>query len=400
MWATTVNAQLQPVGVVAEPVGQRQMSRELRMPATLVADEQVDLFAKASGYVAKIEVDIGSPVTQGQALVTLQIPEMNEELNQARAVLQAKQAKADAAAAKVAQADHAIQTSEARLQRAAAEHALSRLNRDRQEELRAANAVPEQALDEAKSQHAISEAQLQIARAGLSNSQSEKLAMQADEAVARAEVSIAQANVARLDTLMSYATIRAPFDGIVTRRMVDRGAFVRSAANGATMPLLTAAKVDRIRMRLDIPEIDSPDVRRGTAVRVVIRALGGEPMDATIARVAGAIDPQTRTMHCEVDLDNAAGKLLPGMYAKVTVMLESRQALMVPSKAIRVKDRVLSVLIVDGGKARSVPIEVGYDDGIWAEVVSGLSGGETVITAATGAVSNGSAVQVGTSGNS
>ena len=223
----------------------------------------------------------------------------------------------------------------------------------------------------------------------MAGAQAEKQAVDADVEVAQADVLVSGASVARLRTLMGYTEIKAPFDGVITDRLVDHGAFVRSAAEGTTLPLLRIAKTDKIRITLDIPESDVPFVRPGTEVQVDIRSLGQEPFQAAITRIAGAIRLETRTMRAEIDLDNSDGRFTPGMYAQVAVTLSSAQAVVIPSKAIRVRGRETSVLIASNGRAEFRKVSVGYDDGIRAEITAGLQGGELLITSGGSAIADG-----------
>ncbi len=364
---------------VTQPA-RRTLTRALTMPATLLADEQVDMLAKTSGYVAEVVVDIGSRVKKGDVLATIDVPEMGDELRQAEAIQAAKNAK-------VTQAEALRETAKAEVQRYAAEYALHKITHDRKVELRKQNVIPEQELDEAKNQLAVAEAFQRIARARVNSGE-------ADVAVAKAEVMMALATVARIKTLMKYATIRAPFDGVITERFIDPGDFVRSATEGAAEPLLFIAKTDRIRLSLEIPEMDSLSVKVGTPVDVVVKALGEHPFPGTITRTAVGLRASTRTMRAEVDLDNADGLLAPGMYAQVTIKLEIKEsALMIPSKAIRVRGREMYVLVARAQLAQKVPVDLGYDDGIWAEILSGLKDDEWIITAATGAVTPGTPVK-------
>jgi RND family efflux transporter MFP subunit len=387
-------AAVEPVRVeVTQPV-RRALSRLLRMPATLAPGETADLFAKTSGYVATIAVDIGSPVEKGEQLLTIDVPEMTDELHQAQAVLAARRAKVEALAAKAVQAESMTATARAEVQRYTAEHDLWKITLQRKRQLLEERAIPLQDFDEAKSRLAVVEAQVRIAKARVGSAEAEKQAVDADVSVARSEVAVAEARVARLETLMQYRTIRAPFDGVITDRFVDPGAFVRSAADGITTPLLTIANTSYIRLVLEIPESDTPFVVVGTEVEVDVKALGGNVVTAFVTRTAMALKTSTRTMRVEVDLDNKDGRFAPGMYAQVAVKLESKeQALIIPSKAIRVRGRDVSVLVADGTVVKSLPVEIGYDDGIWAEVISGLSGDEQIIVSATSAVAPGAPVK-------
>ncbi len=398
--ADTVHAQ-QPGGAaaskavrveVAKPV-RRPMKREVCSPATLMADEVVDIYAKASGYVSKIDVNIGSQVKEGDVLVELSVPEMADELRQVQAVHKAKLSRVQALQAKVAQAQQHVNIAKARVRRYEAEGELETANLKRKEELFAGKAIPQQAVDEARSANAIAVAQLQIAHADVSGAASELQAVQADVAVAESQALVAQANTNKIRTLMTYASIRAPFDGVITERNVDHGAFVRSAQEGMTTSLLQIAKIDRMRVVVEISETDVPFVRVGASVTIDVKALDQGPIQATMTRIASSIKPSTRTMRAEIDIDNSAGNLTPGMYAAATIALESKtQAMMIPSKALRMDNKQTIVMVAANGQAQSMPIDVGYDDGIWAEVLSGLSGDEAVITATSGSVTSGAAI--------
>ncbi|MCZ6697657.1 MAG: efflux RND transporter periplasmic adaptor subunit [Planctomycetota bacterium] len=359
---------------------QRPLTRSLRMPATLLAGKMADLYAKTSGYITEVKVDIGDHVSAGDPLLVIDVPEMGDELRQAQAVLEARRAK-------VKQAEAMITIARAEVQRYKAQLDLKSITMERKKMLRVGNAIPQQELDEAESEREIAVAQMKIAEARVAGGD-------ADAKVAESEVAMAAATVARLETLMKYATLRAPFDGVITARMVDPGAFVRSAAEGNTTPLLSIAHIDFIRLALEIPESDALFVKPGTDVEIKIKALGVEPIQAKITRAARALKENTRTMRAEVRLENPSGRLAPGMYAQVEIRLETKkQAMVIPARALRVRDRDISVLIVNGDVAESVAIEIGYDDGIVVEVTAGLSGDERIIISSNGAVVPGAAVR-------
>ncbi len=387
-----------PVRVeVTKPVHQ-PLTRVLRMPATLMAGEQADLYAKASGFISTVAVDIGSRVKKGEALLAIDVPEMADELQRAQALITAKRARVDALKARILQAESRIATARGEVQRYAAEHRLWKITTERRQQLLDENAISRQNFDEVESKLAMADAKLQIARSQVIGAQAEHQAVEADVAVAQSEVAVEEADAQRIETLMKYATVRAPFDGVITERFVDPGAFVRSAADGATAPLLTIANVDYIRLVLQVPETDALFVRIGTDVDIDIKALRGETLSASVTRTAMALKANTRTMRVEIDLDNKDEIMSPGMYAQVAVTLEFKQrALVIPSKAIRVRGRELSVLVADGAVARRISVKIGYDDGILAEVIEGLQGNEQIITSASSAVTPGAPVAVNAS---
>ena len=368
------------VSVEVTKPAQRALMRSLKMPATLLAYEAADLYAKTSGYVSQVKVDIGDRVHKGDALLIIDVPEMADQLRQAEALLAARRAKA-------VWAESMIDIARAEGERSKAELDLKKITLQRKEELRRGSAIPEQELDEAKSELDLADAQVKIARARVASAE-------ADVTVAESEAVMAEASVARLKTLMDYATIRAPFDGVITDRLVDPGAFVRSAADGTTTPMLAIATADRLRLVLEIPESDASFVRVGTDVQIEIKAAGGPAIEASVARTAWALKADTRTMRAEVDLDNKGGRFASGMYAQVVVRLETKQqAMLIPSKAIRVRGRAVSVLVANGTKVESRAVELGYDDGIWVEIIDGLEGDEQVIISADSTVAPGAEVK-------
>lgn len=379
-----------PVSVEVTRPQRRPLTRSLRMPATLLAGEMADLYAKTSGYVSRVPVDIGDRVARGDVLLVIDVPEMADELRETEAVLEAKRAKVVALQAKAAQAEAMIRIAQSQIGRAKAEYEFRKITFGRNEELRNAEGIPQQELDEARSLLDVADADSRIAEAHVAGAEAEEAAVRADVRVAESQAAVAEAAVARLKTLMGYTSIRAPFDGLITERLVDPGAFVRSAVAGSTTPLLRISRVDFIRLTLEIPESDAHYVRRGSGVEIDVKALRGAPIHAKITRTAGAIKPATRTMRAEVELKNPDDRLAPGMYAQVTIELETRQnALLIPSKAIRVRGRKISVLVAGGNVAKSIPVRLGYDDGIWVEILEGLSGDERVIVSADNTVATG-----------
>lgn len=301
------------------PADSTPAPRVLSLPGTLAADESVEMYAKASGYVSRMAVDIGSRVRKGDVLVQLDIPEMHDDLRQNEAHAAARRAKIEAMKAKAVQARLMIESALADQKRIEAELALSRITHERKAELHREKAIPQQEFDVAENQLAISKAELAISRAEVENARGEELAALADVKFAEAELNVAEAEAVRIKTLLGYTTITAPFDGVITRREVDHGDFVRSAAQGAGSPLLLIEKVDRLRLVVDIPEPQAPLVRVGTEVEFLIRANGGPAMKGKITRTASSLRSETRTMRAEIDLDNAGGELMPGMFAKVSI---------------------------------------------------------------------------------
>ena len=380
------------VGIATPAPG--AFSRRLDVPASLEPYEAADLYAKISGYVSVVKVDIGSVVSAGDPLIEIAVPEMAESLNMALAMVVAGEARIDAFKAESVAARLGLDSALAQLQRARAEADLHRVTLRRSQELFDAQAIPEQALDEARNRAAIADVSVLISEADVAAAEGEIAGAAANVRVADAEAAVDRAKVARLRTLMEYAVITAPFDGVITGRFVDRGAFVRSAADGTTLPLLSIAGVGRLRLTMNIPETSVSAIGVGTDVEVIFPAVGGPPLEASISRTAYALDPATRTMRVEVDMDDQGGRLQPGMYAKVAILIDATQGVLtVPSAAIRVYGDDTYVLVVADGVAVKAPVTIGYDDGMRAEIVAGLRGDEHVIVSATSAVAPGVRVE-------
>jgi RND family efflux transporter MFP subunit len=254
------------------------------------------------------------------------------------------------------------------------------------------NALQPERAQETQSQFDAAEAAWRAARVQVEAKQAKLQALDAELAVADSRIRVAQADVARLQTLIGYATVTAPFDGVVTKRWVDRGFTVKDA----TAPLLTVMNTGTVRVLLDIPERFVPLVNateqnpnpdgRGDPVVVRFAALRGAVPNGEfrgpITRLASALDPVTRTMRAEVHLDNRAGHLRPSMTGQASVLLERRpDRLVVPSTAlVRRGDDVEVFYVASGeltgdpphGTVKAVRVELGLDDGQRAEVRSNL----------------------------
>jgi RND family efflux transporter MFP subunit len=215
---------------------------------------------------------------------------------------------------------------------------------------------------------------------------------------AKNRLETARAKRAEVEAEMAYATIESPFDGFVTSRTIDPGDMVYQASSpkGGDQALLRVAKVDVIRVKTYIPERESAWVDVGDPATVVFGALAGKVFMGQVARTAQALDPATRTLLVEIDLPNTDGRIRPGYYGQAHLVLETRDnALAVPSESLRFEGGKPFVYTVEpGGAARRTPIEIGLRTDEWAEVASGLTGSERIVTRAAGGLTDGAAVRV------
>lgn len=215
------------------------------------------------------------------------------------------------------------------------------------------------------------------------------------EAKSRLDTAIAEEAAAEAE--MAYATIQAPFDGVVTARAIDPGdmVFQASSPKGSGQALLRVAKVDVIRVKTYVPERDSTWVDVGDPAAVAFDALPGRTFAGRVARLSGVLDPATRTMLVEIDLPNQDGRIRPGFYGRSEITLERRvDALALPDAAVRIEGGNAYVYTVNAdGTARRVAITLGLQDSGWAEIESGLSGNERVVAGAVAGLNDGAAVR-------
>lgn len=348
----------------------REISRQIELPATLEAFDQATLYAKASGYLKWIKVDLGDRVHKGEVLAEMDVPEMIQELV--------------AAEAEVQRAKAMITHMQAESERAKAEMELKKITYERLQSVRQQepDVMPQQQVDEAKAQFDVARALVSVAESKIK--------------VAQSEMSKAEATRGRSAALGEYSRIRAPFDGVVIKRFVDPGALIQQASTQNNVsPVVTVARVDFIRVFVEVPEPNVRFIKKGMAAALTVDAVPGKTFDAQCTRFATALDPKTRTMRTEVDVPNPLGELRPGMFGAVRLTLEQRRdSLAIPANALVIEGNKFFVYTVEQGKAKRVEIKTGLDDGIRIEITSGLTGKYPVIIAGKSAVKDGTPVRL------
>jgi RND family efflux transporter MFP subunit len=346
---TAATAERLPIVQVVRPKSVTAQET-LRLPGNLEAYERARLYARVTGYLEQIDVDLGDRVKPGQILARLAVPELKRKQQRASAEIPAARARLQRAQARVRLADVTF-------------HRLEGLHQQQP------GAVARQEVDVAR-------ARTNLARA--------------EEAIVQADLRAARAMVAQLETMLRYRHLHAPFAGTVIRRFADVGALI---TKDAKEPVVDLARTDRLRLTLDIPERVAPHVKRGQPVRFTIDALPDRTFDGSIARFAGALDHATRTMRTEIDVDNRRGELRAGMYA--TAYLDVRQvagALTLPAVALRAREGKPYILVLEGALLRGVPVSVLIDDGVRSVVVAKLGPAAMVVTSVPPGVGIGSRV--------
>ena len=330
-------------------VGRSSGMSELQLPGSIEAVTEAPILARADGYIKRRLVDIGDRVQAGQPVAEIEAPELDQQVIQAKANLQQVQASLDQALANEQQGKANLE--------------LARVTAQRWASLVAAGVVSKQDNDQYQAQY-----QSQIAGV-----QSLEKAI----AVQRANIAAAEANLARLDQMQAYRVVKAPFAGVVTLRNVDVGALV----NSASTLLYRIAQTGTLRTYVNVPQTNASSIHAGQPARLSVTNLPGRSFTGTVARTANSLDPNSRTMLVEVQVPNADGALLPGMYAQVDLSSPRTNApLLVPGDALMVRADGTQVAIVrPDSTVHLQKIQVGRDYGDRLEVLSGLQMGDRII---------------------
>jgi RND family efflux transporter MFP subunit len=327
------------VAVVAPTRGTPR--QEIELPGSMQPFTDAPIYARTNGYLKRRYVDIGAHVKAGALLAEIDTPEIDQQLQQARADLMNAEANAK----------------------------LAQTTADRYRDLIKTESVSQQDLDNANGNLEAKQAAVESSRA----------------------------NVKRLEQLKAFCRIEAPFDGVITARNTDVGALIDSGSNAKE--LFHIADTRRLRVFVSVPEVYSRAAQPGITADLTLKEFAGRTFTGTLARTAQSIDLSSRTLLTEFDVDNPKGELLPGSYAEVHLKLPSpASTLQLPVNALIFRSEGLQVATVIGDRVKFVPINVGRDFGNEVEVVSGLTGAERVIVNPPDSLTDGATVSVATTG--
>lgn len=398
---------------------------QIELSAVIEPLEKADLCARIPGVIAtwqvdprRPEVDIGRQVSAGEPLAKLSIPDVEAEKSYKDALLDQAHKQKDQTLEMQKVADKELQEAREQERRFQAEFYRAQEKHDRTVRLVQSGSLNRELAEETKNQLEAARSAWQAAKAAIETKQARLMATAADVKLAETRIQVAAAEVKRLEVLVSYGTIRAPFDGVVTRRYLDRGAMVKDTAT----PLVAVMRTDIVRALLDIPQKHvpllnttlqnpNPDGKGDVVVLTVPELKNKVPkgeFPGHITRKAAALDSTTRTMRVEVHLENKAvdkdgqvfQPLRPGMFGTARVVLdEGKYVMTVPSTALVRRGNALYVYYVAEasgkplkGVVRRSEVELGLDDGRRVEVRGGLQGNELVIVKGNGILRDGDAV--------
>ena len=315
---------------------------EIVLPGNIQAFTDSPIYARTNGYLKKWYVDIGARVKANQLLAEIETPEVDQQLDQARADLNT----------------------------AEANFALSKITADRYQDLLKTDSVSKQEVDNAYG----------------------------DFAAKKAMVASAQSNVKRLEELQSFEKIYAPFDGVITARNTDIGHLINSGAGAPATELFHIAAIQELRVYVNVPQQYSPSAKPGLTADLTLQELPGRRFRGTLVRTADSIDLATRTLLVEVDVDNRSGELLPGAYAEVHLKVPAgTPALILPVSALIFRSDGLQIGTVENGNRAALKnVVLGHDLGSQVEIVSGLTADDFVITNPPDSLVSGEIVRIAT----
>jgi RND family efflux transporter MFP subunit len=319
-------------------------AEEIVLPGNMQAFKDTPIWARASGYLKAWHVDIGARVKQGQLLAEIEAPEVEQQLTQARAQLNTDQANLK----------------------------LSEITAERYINLFKTDSVSKQDVDNAVQ----------------------------DQAAKAATVKSSQANVSRLEQLVAYEKVYAPFNGVITARNIDVGALVDAGANAPGKELFHLASNSILRVYVNVPEVYSRAARAGVNASLTLTEFPGQQFKGKIVRDADAIDIASRTLLVEVDVNNPTGQLLPGSYVSVHIKLPSKvQAVTVPANALLFRSEGLRAAVVRNNRTELLPVILGRDYGDSVEIVSGLRPEDQVIVNPSDSIVSGQEVRLADPGS-
>jgi len=315
---------------------------EIVLPGDVQAYQTTAIYARTNGYLKPLPpgIDIGASVKAGQLIAEISSPEVDAELEQARA---------------------SLEQANVNVGRATNEYNFNKGTFERYEGLSKTGGVTQQQLDEKRAAFNIATSSLKAAQAS---------------------VLVAQAAIKRLTELQSFERVTAPFDGVITARNYDAGALISATNTSPGKELFRVDQTDTLRCFVSVPQGSSTDVKPGQDADLLVRNYPGKPFKGSVARTAGAIDPATRTMRVEVDVPNADHRLFPGMYGQIRFKIpRDRPAVVLPTSAFIFNAQGLRVAVVDGhDTVHYRDVTIGRDFGSEAEVTQGVTPDDRVVT--------------------
>ena len=344
-----------PTALVA-PATRGNLASTLTVAGQFQPYQEVELHAKVSGYIRRINVDIGDHVHTGQVIATLEVPELNAQVAASQATIRHSQSEIERAHNEVSLAEATYAATHAEYTRLAA------VSKERP------GLIAEQELDDSLAKDLDAAAKINVAKSALD--------------AAKEQLGVSRADSERVTAMQGYSVVTAPFTGVVTMRYADVGSLIQAGTSSDTqsMPVVKIAQNDLLRLRMPVPEQDVPYIQVGGEAQVKVQATG-KTFTGKIVRFTRELDPSTRTMLAEIDVPNTDQVLSTGMYAETNIVLQQQNnVLLVPESAVIKDEGQPYVLTVDGNhKVGKAPVTLGIEGANRVAVVSGLTDNQSVI---------------------
>jgi len=342
--------------VAVTMVTKKTLGRQITLSSELVPFQEIDVYAKESGYVKKLLVDYGTHVKAGQVMAILEIPELEAQL-------QEDDAEINNAANQVSRAQHELARDQAQYKALHLQY--TRLNGVFEGQ---PGIVAQQEVDDAQGKDLAASSQVDAGQATMEAAQS--------------QMSVAKAKLAHDQTLFDYSKITAPFPGVITERYANLGTLVQAGTGSSTqaMPIVRLSEDDLFRLVIPVPESYVQYIRIGDSVDVRVPSLN-QTFPGKVARFSVDVREDTRTMHTEVDVQNPRGALLPGLYADADLALDRKESVpTVPIQALNHEGEKTTVFVVaPNGELEDRTVQTGLQTASDAEITSGLNEGERVV---------------------
>jgi len=397
-----------PAVSVANPTA-APPSRLLKLPGSVEALVETPIYARTSGYIRERYVDIGDRVSKGQLLADIETPELNEGVKETRALVLTNVAAKAQAQANLDQAKASLITAEADLAQSKANLLQSQSNEKfaktsnlRWSTLVKLGAVASQDADEKETAYKTSMAATIAAEEKVRSAESQVVAAKARVTAELANINLSDANIdaarARQNistTEQNYNKVVAPFTGIITERNIDQGTLITSGSQNSNMVLYRLARIDTVKVFVDVPQYASSGIKLGQNVSVTLKEFPGKTFLGKVERTSVALDANARTLRTEIHVPNGDLRLVPGMYADVNFSVpRPAHTFLIPANALMTRAEGPQVLIASGNSVRYRNVQIGDDLGKQVEVVSGLLGSETVVVNPKDSLHDGAKVQV------
>lgn len=387
------------------------LARLCIQPGSVHTFESVRLFAKVPGFLKFQDVDIGAHVVEGSLLALVDVPDIEAQVERNLAAVEKTKSqylqmksRVDVAQANLKALQATVSFAVAKADSAKAWVKYRKIQLGRMEELALGKNIEQRLVDESLKYYEAAVETENAAKAEITSANANVVAgnarikqAEADVLEAEAEIKVAKAELKRSEVDVDFASITAPFHGVITYRGMNKGDFVRAANSGASIePLLTIDRTDKFRVVVLVPDRDVAFIKEGKPAIVEIDSLPGQKFKATVSRIAESLDLQTRLMRVELDMpNNDKGQIYHGMYGQVTIVLEKGTNLLsIPTSCLAIKAEKghAMVYVVRSGKVAKVQVDLGMDTGLRVAVLEGLTTDDQVILNPGGELAEQSAV--------